>query len=65
MAENILEIASDLAEKDMRKQYGDKHYDNVLCIEDNNVIIYTEEGQDIFNDLYAKYYSIIERNKHS
>ena len=57
---NIIEVASELAEKEMRKEHGDYHYDNVFCKEVDEITVYTEEGQDIFNDLYDEYYSFIE-----
>ena len=57
---NILELASELAEADLFDNWSDsiKIYN-----EDDDCNKYTEEAQDIFNDLYDKYYSVIERFK--
>jgi hypothetical protein len=35
-----------------------------VWVEDENEdLVYTEEAQDIFNDLYDKYYGLIDRLK--
>jgi hypothetical protein len=53
---NILELASELAHADLilHMHYGSVYKDG----EDSTT--YTEEAQDEFNELYDKYYSIIE-----
>lgn len=53
---NILELASELAQADLElhMSYGAMYKD------DGSVMTYTEEAQDEFNELYDKYYSIIE-----
>lgn len=58
---NILELASELAHKDLVKQWGK----SIQIYEDEKaeVTVYTEEAQDIFNYLYDKYYTIIEQCK--
>lgn len=53
---NILELASELAQADLElhMNYGAMYND------DGSVRTYTDEAQDEFNELYDKYYSIIE-----
>ena len=53
---NILELASELAQADLElhMSYGAMYKD------DGSVMTYTDEAQDEFNELYDKYYSIIE-----
>lgn len=57
---NILELASELAEAELFDNWSDsiKIYN-----EDEDGTKYTDEAQDVFNDLYDKYYSVIERFK--
>lgn len=58
---NIIELASELAEMEMEQN---RKVGEITTIEDGSgCIIYTEEAQDVFNDLYDKYYSVIERFK--
>lgn len=56
---NILELASELAQADLElhMDYG------VMYKDGGSVMTYTEEAQDEFNELYDKYYSIIESCK--
>ena len=58
---NIVELASELASEDLYENwnYSIKIYKD----DDADVLEYTDEAQDIFNDLYDKYYSIIENAK--
>jgi hypothetical protein len=53
---NILELASELAHADLilHMNYGAVYKDG------EDYTTYTEEAQDEFNELYDKYYSIIE-----
>jgi hypothetical protein len=53
---NILELASELAQSDLElhMKFG------AMYKEDGSIMTYTEEAQDEFNELYDKYYSIIE-----
>lgn len=53
---NILELASELAQADLElhMSFGAMYKD------DGSVMTYTDEAQDEFNELYDKYYSIIE-----
>ena len=58
---NIIELASELAEMEMEQN---RKVGEITTIEDGSgCIIYTEEAQDVFDDLYDKYYSLIERLK--
>jgi hypothetical protein len=55
---NILELASELASYELEETWGDtiKIYNE----DENGDTYYTEQAQEIFNDLYDKFYSIIE-----
>jgi hypothetical protein len=56
---NILELASELADNELRDRWV--FSDGLVDIEDKNgCVFYTNEAQEIFNTLYDKYYSIIE-----
>jgi hypothetical protein len=58
---NIIELASDLANERLHQDWED----SIKIYKDDNadVLEYTDEAQDIFNDLYDKYYSMIENTK--
>jgi len=58
---NILELASELADLELENNWMDSI--KVWVEEENGDLRYTEEAQDIFNDLYDKYYSMIENAK--
>jgi hypothetical protein len=62
MTINVVELASQLAAAHLERVHTDRieiweDYD-----EDGNSE-YTEEAQDIFNDLYDEYYALIESTK--
>lgn len=57
---NIVELASELAELELKINWDYRLGD--MIIEDDDGTRYSEEAQDIFNDLYDKYYSIIENS---
>ena len=58
---NIIELASELAEMELEKHF---EYSSILIYEEEDEgTKYTEEAQDVFDDLYDKYYSFIERFK--
>ena len=55
---NIVELASELASYELEENFGDSM---ILYKEDDNGdTYYTDKAQDIFNDLYDKYYAVIE-----
>ena len=63
---NILEVASELAERDLAKfqkmsiQYGlENPFPNGIDVETEDGISYTEEAQEIFNELYDDYYGLL------
>jgi hypothetical protein len=58
---NILELASELAHKELVKDYSD----SIVIYEDDQsgITHYTDEAQDIFNDLYDKYFTFVEQFK--
>lgn len=57
---NIIELASELADMELNKYF--EYSSNAIYVEnDDEITTYTEEAQDIFNDLYDKYYSMIEQ----
>jgi hypothetical protein len=53
---NIVELASELAHADLELHMSH----GAMYKDDGSVITYTEEAQDEFNELYDKYYSIVE-----
>jgi hypothetical protein len=58
---NILELASELAHKELVKDYSD----SIVIYEDDQsgITHYTDEAQDVFNDLYDKYFTFVEQFK--
>jgi hypothetical protein len=58
---NIVELASELANMELENNWMDSI--KVWVEDDDGSLSYTEEAQDIFNDLYDKYYSVIENTK--
>lgn len=68
---NIVELASELAEQRMLESWMvakdcytveellESHYDEIYVREDD-VITYTEDAQDDFNDYYCEIYNTIE-----
>jgi hypothetical protein len=58
---NIIELASELANMELENNWMDSI--KVWVEDDDGDLAYTEEAQDIFNDLYDKYYSVIENTK--
>jgi hypothetical protein len=55
---NAIELASELAEKELNDNWTDSIIIYEECEDGSN---YTEEAQEIFNDLYDKYLSWIKR----
>ena len=58
---NILELASELAHIKLMNEWRE----SIKIFEDDTagVTVYTEEAQDIFNDLYDDYTTLIESCK--
>ena len=58
---NILELASELAHIKLMNEWSE----SIKIFEDDTagVTVYTEEAQDIFNDLYDDYTTLIESCK--
>jgi len=57
---NAVELASELASAHLERVHTDRI---VIWEEVDGVEVYTEEAQDIFNDLYDEYYTLIESTK--
>lgn len=57
---NIVELASELASTELENNWHDSIV--IFTQISQNESIYTDEAQDIFNDLYDKYYTIIENS---
>ena len=59
---NIMELTSELAHRNVLK-----HFDNKLELVYENpsdsITTYTEEAQDLFNDLYDEFWEMIENSK--
>jgi hypothetical protein len=59
---NIVELASELASIELENNWCD----SIMIYEDDEdgeCTQYTDEAQDIFNDLYDKYYHMIEQTQ--
>lgn len=54
---NVCELASELADRDLKVNWGESI--RVYEDEDADILTYTDEAQDIFNDLYDLYYDLI------
>jgi len=51
----LLELASELADARVKEEFK-----NPLLMDSNEVLIYHEDAQDYFNEMYDYYLSIIE-----
>jgi hypothetical protein len=63
---NIVELASELANEATKREMFSKGLivdENEMYVESQDCLSYTEEAQDIFNDYYDTYYTIIESVK--
>lgn len=58
---NIVELSSELASMELEEKWSD----SIQIWEDEtaDILEYTEIAQDIFNELYDKYWTIIEQTK--
>jgi hypothetical protein len=55
---NIIEVASELTHKDLVTLVGGEHFECELWEDpESDVLTYTDEYQDKFNDLYDEYFS--------
>ena len=55
---NIVEIAKELAEQRIEDTVlGD--YEDILEIDENEELVYTEEGQSMFDSFYDMYYDML------
>ena len=67
---NAIELASNLAERDLSNfisTLSDEQYDlkipNGTYVETEDEIVYTEEAQDLFNEFYDEFLTMIEECK--
>ena len=58
---DAIEWASEQADLQMQEEFGDKY--SSLIYEEDNVISYTEEGQDIYYELFDDYYQDYMRDR--
>lgn len=58
---NAIELASELAHERLELEWADSI--EIYKDEDSSVLTYTEEAQDIFNELYDLYLTKIEQCK--
>jgi hypothetical protein len=56
---NIVELASELADRELRKTFKGK----IDVDDEGEGTVYSNEAQDEFNDLYDEFYSMIEKCK--
>ena len=56
---NKIELGSELAHKMLVKEWGDRS-ENIYEDDTAGVTVYTENAQDIFNDYYDMFLTIIE-----
>lgn len=57
---NIVELAAELAQNELEKN---TELTEIWINDGNDSLIYSGPAQDIFNNLYDEYYSIIEKCK--
>lgn len=64
---NPNELCSELANKRVFEHYrffnsgkSEDEIEDMIMFEENGVLYYKEDAQDMFNDYYDEYYSIIE-----
>lgn len=55
---NVVEVASELADRQLRSFFLGE-----IDEEKDGVLTYTEKAQDVFNELYDEYYTILKENK--
>ena len=55
---NIVELASELADLELQDNWMSSI--KIYSEDEDGNLSYTEEAQNVFNDLYDKYYSLID-----
>lgn len=60
---NKLELASELAHKMLVKEWGDRS-ESIYEDDTAGVTVYTENAQDIFNNYYDMFLTIIEETRY-
>ena len=60
---NKLELGSELAHKMLVKEWGDRS-ESIYEDDTAGVTVYTENAQDIFNDYYDMFLTIIEETRY-
>ena len=66
---NAIELASNLAHEKLMQHYEnlqdnrDFEFPNKLVIETEDKIVYTEEAQDLFNEFYDEFLTMIKECK--
>ena len=65
---NILELSSELAEKRLIQYYeqfypskSEEQIEKMIFVENEEGTFYTQYAQDLFNQLYDEYYTLIEK----
>lgn len=58
---NIVELASELANLEIEENRSIGEHNTIE--NETGCLVYTQEAQDLFDELYDKYYSIIEKTK--
>tara|TARA_R100001086_G_C11814443_1_gene252457 strand:- start:86 stop:349 length:264 start_codon:yes stop_codon:yes gene_type:complete len=52
-ADQYIEYSCEVADKIMEMKSGEEYYTEYSYLDRDNVVRYTDEGQDIFNDILA------------
>ena len=50
-ADQYIEYSCEVADKIMQMKMGEEYYAQYTYMDKDNVVCYTDEGQDIFNDI--------------
>ena len=50
-ADQYIEYSCEVADKIMQMKLGEEYYTQYTYMDRDNVVCYTDEGQDIFNDI--------------
>ena len=65
---NPIELCSELANKRVFEHYkffnsskSEDEIEDMIMFEENGVLYYKEDAQDMFNDFYDEYWTIIEK----